>query len=278
MRARALIVFLGSSLLSVPVSADKVHLVSGTVIEGKARRQGDKVIVEVESGEVTLPADAVQRIESGTSDVQQFEAMYAKVKPQDVQGLMKLADYCRDHEMPAREKQVLQKVIEAAPDNAEARSRLGYVRSDSGWIKREEQMRAQGMIEYEGKWMTREQMLELERLRAQTDTAIEQRDKARAEARKAELEAQQAEQTRAAQQQRAEQPAQQTEPMYYSPYTYGYGYSYSPYAYAPRAAARACAGRAGCVSAAPPAYRPGPAPGTAPFPIPGVKDPFSYFR
>jgi hypothetical protein len=160
------------------VRADRVYLTSGNVIEGKAERRDDKVIVELESGEITLPSESVTKIEAGESDVQRVDARYAKLKKGDIAGLIALADYCRDHGMRAREQQLLLEVIEREPNHAEARARLGYVKTDAGWITREEQLRAQGLQLYEGRWLTREQVLELERLQAQTEAARRQRDQA----------------------------------------------------------------------------------------------------
>lgn len=175
--------------------ADRVYLSSGNVIEGKAQRRDDKVIVELESGEISLPAETVTRIEAAESDVQRVDARYAKLKQGDVKGLIALADYCRDHGMRERERKLLLEVIDHEPNHAEARARLGYVRTDAGWITREEQMRAQGLVLYEGRWLTREQVLELERLEAQTEVARRQRDEAQlaVERQKLELDHAQAE-------------------------------------------------------------------------------------
>src|SRR4051812_23934000 len=139
---RVAVVVLGCCLLAGQASADRVHLVSGSVIEGRAKRDGDKVVVQVDSGEVGIPAEEVASIESGKSELQRVDDMLAKLKPGDAAGLLKVANYCRDHEMPAREQEVLQRIVETAPDHAEARARLGYVRSGGAWMKREDQMRA----------------------------------------------------------------------------------------------------------------------------------------
>jgi hypothetical protein len=206
--------------------------------------------------------------------------MLAKLNPGNSAGLLQVANYCRDHEMPAREQEVLQRILDVAPDHAEARVRLGYVRSDGVWLKREDQLRAQGMVEYEGRWITREQMLELERIQAQAAAAAHERDKAAAEARKAEFDARSAE----AQANAAQASAQQPVPVYGSapaPYAYTYAgpYNYAtPYAYAPvvthgARCARVGGGTSPCASAAPSAPPPRPQ-----FPINGVKDPFDYFQ
>jgi hypothetical protein len=257
-------------LFSAAAQADQVHLVGGNVIEGKAERHGDKVVVLLESGEVTLPSDSVERIERSESTVQRFEAMSAKLRPGDVKALMALADFCRDHEMRDREQQMLHKVIEASPDHAEARARLGYVRTQSGWITREDQLRAQGLVEHEGQWVTREQLIELERLRAQADTAAHERDKAQAELETKRVELDKA---RASKAEAAAQPApmvqQQPAPVFYGGY-------YAPRAYAPYPAydADRCLDPPRCTrTAAGPTW-----PHHSSFPIAGVKDPFDYLH
>ena len=178
--------------VAAPVHADRVHLQGGNVIEGKATQHGDTVTVEIDAGAITLPRDSVVKIERAESPVQRFEARYAALAPGDVQGLLELADYCRDHGMPARERELLQKVVEHAPDHAQARARLGYVRSGTAWVTREEHMRAQGMVQHQGQWVTREQALELERLKAETDKASRERDKAQLELKRQELAVEQA--------------------------------------------------------------------------------------
>jgi hypothetical protein len=176
----------------VPVRADRVHLVGGSVIEGKAIAQGDKVVVEVESGAITLSRDCVTRIESGESTVQKVAARHAQLKRGDVHGLLALADFCRDHALPARERELLLEVIEHAPDHPQARARLGYVRSAAGWITHDEHMRAQGFVRHEGQWRKREEVLELERLAAELQKAARERDQARIELERQKLALEQA--------------------------------------------------------------------------------------
>ena len=180
------------------VRADDVHLEGGNVIEGKVVRDADRVTIELESGRITLSADSVQRIDRRESSVEQFERAHAALKSEDVKGRMALADYCRDHGMRTRERQVLQEVIERAPDHEDARARLGFVKSDGTWITREAQYRAQGMVQVDGMWMTRDKALELSRLREQAQTAVRERQRAeialeaeRLAVRKRELELQQ---------------------------------------------------------------------------------------
>jgi hypothetical protein len=166
-------------LIAGVARADRVHLVDGAVIEGKATRQGNKVVIELESGQVTLAASDVAKIESGSSPVQRFEQLEAEQRGRGVEGLMVLADYCRDHGMHARERTLLKSVLEQQPDHGAARARLGFVKSDAGWITREEHLRAQGFVQDGGEFITREQLAEREQQRATAEAAKHEREQAK---------------------------------------------------------------------------------------------------
>jgi len=176
--------------MALPVQADQVHLVGGAVIEGKASREGDKVIIQLAGGQMAVEADTVEKIVAGTSDVQRFEERYAALREADVEGRMALADFCRDAELHGREHQLLREVIALSPDHAEARKRLGYIRDNGVWLSREEQMRARGLVLFEGNWITLEHQLQIERLRAEARRAANAQEQARVEleARRVELE------------------------------------------------------------------------------------------
>jgi hypothetical protein len=226
-------------------TADRVVLVSGAVLEGKVERDGDKVVVETDSGKVALPADMVKRIEASHSDVQEFEARLARLARDDVAGLLALANYCRDHEMPARETEVL----------------LGYVKTPSGWMTQDELMEARGMVKYEGQWISREQLHEIESSLLDAQAAQLDGERERARALQAEFDAEQGEY----------QSWFGTQTPAYSTYWYGYGSGFSygsgrhyrPYGhssgYMPER--RFSYGTAG-------AYRPPPVTRSAPAPVP----------
>ena len=206
-------------------AADDVQLDNGEVIEGRATRSGDTVKIELESGQITLHADSVKHIDKRESNVERFEKMYGALKPDDVAKRVQLADFCRDHDMRERERMLLQQVIEREPDHAEARARLGYVKSATSqrWVTYAERMREQGQVQRDGRWMTSEQALDYDRMQSARATATAQTD---LEAKKVELERQKLELER----QRLEQDSReraQTPAGYYG-YGYGYGYGYRP--------------------------------------------------
>jgi len=193
---RRLVLALGAaSGASGVCKADRTYLVGGTVLEGKATRSGQRVVVEVESGEITLPASAVLRIERGESIVSRFEARRAALRPGDVKARLELADYCRDHGMRGRERALLVEILEVDESNASARARLGYVKTETGWATEAEVMRAKGLVLREGRWVTPAEARESERLQLEAMLVARRREDAEAElaAQRSRLAAQQAE-------------------------------------------------------------------------------------
>jgi len=83
MRNLAIVAGALSAILAIPsvARADRTFLVGGTVIEGTATRKGGKVIIEVESGQITLPADTVARIEKSESTVSRYDERYRALAP-----------------------------------------------------------------------------------------------------------------------------------------------------------------------------------------------------
>jgi hypothetical protein len=243
-------------LIAGVAQADRVYLVDGAVIEGKATRQGDKVVIELESGQLTLAASDVAKIESSSSPVQRFEQLEAEQRGRGVAGLMVLADYCRDHGMRARERTLLERVLEQQPDHADARARLGFVKSDTGWIAREEHLRAQGLVQDGGEFITREQLAEREQQRAAADAAKHEREKAKLEVeqQKVALERERLELARAEERAAEAEKAAAAQSLSAAYLVYG-----APYGNWHDCHKRACRSK--------------PARRTKPFPIAGVRDP-----
>jgi hypothetical protein len=248
------VLWTGASTCAPRAAADDVHLDNGEVIEGRATRNGDKVEIELESGKISLSADDVKHIEKRESSVERFEKLSSALGPEDTDKRMQLADYCRDHGMRDRERQLLQQVIEREPNHAQARSRLGYVKSGNSWVTQAEQMRAQGKVQRDGQWLTREQALERDRAES------EQRARANARAsadKSAELESKKL----ALEQQRLDIERQKLELETRRPQPAIIGYGYYGYGYAePRLRAA-------------PAPRHVPPARSSAWPINGMRDP-----
>jgi hypothetical protein len=216
-RVTILVGLLLAGFVPVIAHADKVHLSGGAVLEGKVSRVGDKVLVEVEAGTLSVDARSVVRIEQATSSVETFLARRAALAGGDIAGRLALADYCRAHELFTRERELLREVIAIQPDHAQARARLGYVRVDHGWLTRDEQLAAQGLIKQGGVWLSPEQASRLREAELERQKAELERQKAEAElqAKRAELNAERERAERLARERAAAEAAM---PAYGYPY------------------------------------------------------------
>lgn len=198
--------------------ADRVVLSGGGVIEGIATRRGDKVSIEVAAGVVTVPSDTVVRIEKSESPVSRVQSRRAALPAGDAKARLDLADYCRDHDMRAQEKSLLAEVLEIDPDNAVARARLGYVKSESGWVTQAEAMRAKGLVEHDGQWLPAGEVAAMNREDAQARRANADAED-RLDAERAQVRAQQTEVERLRQETAQSRFASDyySSPYYYAP-------------------------------------------------------------
>ena len=165
---------------------------SGTKIEGKARREGDSVVIRVESGEIRLPAETVERIDKSESSTEVAERRRAALDPHDVRGRMQLAAYCREHDLRATERALLEEVIELEPNHAQARRLLGYERDGAGgWVSRSQQQQ-QARAAEEAAWRERQREVARADAERQQQKAQQEAERARDEALQARDEAQRA--------------------------------------------------------------------------------------
>ncbi|HET8935958.1 MAG TPA: hypothetical protein VFN67_21075 [Polyangiales bacterium] len=229
MKQSARLLALSCVMYAARAAADDVHLDNGEVIEGRATRSGDRIVIEMESGQISLGADSVKHIEENESSVERYEKQYQALKPEDVGKRLQLADYCRDHGMRERERKLLEQIIEREPNHEQARTRLGYVKTPAGWVTYAEHMRAAGNVQRDGQWMTREQASELDRTQAQARAAARSAaTESELEAKKVALERQKLEVERERLEVERSRAEQRQPPVvgYYG--GYGVGYRYVP--------------------------------------------------
>lgn len=264
----ALVLLLGAAAAA---RADEVQLEGGAVIEGRATREGDSVVVQMESGQIRVSADSVKSIKKAESSDEVAQKRRAALAAHDVKGRIELARYCREHDLRATERALLEEVISLEPNQPEARRLLGYVKTDKGWEDRTAQEQRARDAEHEA-WLARAHERE-----ARDDA---ERDRARASqaARQRELEDEQL------------RNAPLRDDSYVYPYTYGYGYAplrtyparREPVRRDVPAAAERCL-PGGCAAAPPTAQPVSPIAGTrhprdTTWAVPGVRNPREWTR
>jgi hypothetical protein len=187
--------------LSSPALADEVFLRGGGSIHGLVVEQtSSKITIEVGPGRVGLPMSRVDHVQGGPSALAEFRARRAALLQTDVQGLLKLGLWARDQGLHTQARALFEEVVALDPQNPGAQLALGNVRLGDRFVSPEESYRAQGLVQYEGSWMTPDERQA--RMEERSEAARLQADaRARQDAAEREAEAQAAAQQAASQMQ-----------------------------------------------------------------------------
>ena len=132
---RPLIAFLALSLLPPPIAAGNVYvLAGGGRIEGELLNADEspreKYVIKTDAGAtVTVAADRVQKVLTPRAAEVEYERI-RPTYPDTVEGQWALAEWCREHALPAAVREPhLRRVIELDPNHVQARRALGYAKS-----------------------------------------------------------------------------------------------------------------------------------------------------
>jgi len=123
-----------SSLGAIPQAspADVLHMSTGETMEAEILDdKGDHYRARTLLGIVNVEKDRVARIEKKTSPWRRYRAKRRRC-PDDAAGHLRLAQWCERQGLGPERLDELEMVIALDPDNAEARTALGYVRSENG--------------------------------------------------------------------------------------------------------------------------------------------------
>lgn len=168
---------LGMAAASAP--ADTLHLKNGRTLEGKVvGEDATNWKVKTRYGTQTVAKAQVTKIDYGPTRWEQYaEKRKAIVDKKDTALHVELAKWCEGNELPDDAKKEWQTVMALAPDHAEARAKLGFVRFGERWVTEKErdrlareagaaaneaEMRAKGLVPHDGKWVTPEEKFVLE--------------------------------------------------------------------------------------------------------------------
>ena len=135
--------------------ADEVFLVGGAKFTGRIEQQSDEMVtINIGDGVIGVPTSRVVKIVKGRSPLDEYEDRAKKIKPDDIEGWRTLGRAAAQHGLSAQSRQAYEHVMRMAPDDAEARRALGYVKYDGQWMTEEDSYRARGFVKYENEWMT----------------------------------------------------------------------------------------------------------------------------
>src|SRR5262245_27897542 len=175
MNVRSAILILAT--LCSTASADELTLRNGSTFSGATREQVDRVTVETEYGTMTFKKIDVRSIVKSRNVVDEYDERLARAS--STQDLLDLAAWATEKGMKARADDLHRRVIARDPDQADARRALGYERVDGVWLRDDDLYAARGFVKVDGRWLSKDVAA----------SVLQQREQARAEAERVELEA-----------------------------------------------------------------------------------------
>jgi hypothetical protein len=139
---------------ALPALGDEVVLKNGSVLRGIVHEQGEKVVLELEDGKVTLSRSMIKEIRRNEALIKELD--------DKLQGAVTADEYYQaalwalQRGMETRAHELFTKVISLDPDHGGARRHLGYQKYQGQWLKEDELMAARGFVRHEGRWITDE--------------------------------------------------------------------------------------------------------------------------
>ncbi|MBU0616181.1 MAG: HEAT repeat domain-containing protein [Planctomycetes bacterium] len=121
--------------MALPARGDVLHLKSGGSIEGSiVERDGQRYKVRTLVGTVTVPADAVVRIEEKPSVLDEYVQRRGQVAETPA-AQFELAQWCEEQGLKSAWRTHLKRAIELDADYEPARKALGFVRVGGMWVE-----------------------------------------------------------------------------------------------------------------------------------------------
>ena len=173
----------GSILLTVLLCplwapADLVKLKSGGQIEGHViHDQGrpEHFVIETPAhGRIVVNRQQVVRVVQQTDADREYSQRAHQIADTP-EAHWELAEWCRENQLSEQAEQHLQRVLELDPQNPQARQRLGFQAIGGTWMNREELMASRGLLIYQGKYRTQQEIELLERAEKRDSTAAQWR-------------------------------------------------------------------------------------------------------
>lgn len=145
-------------------AADELVLKTGGRISGQIKRmdEGGYRLTTAAGTVLLIERHQVDKLIESSAEEQSY-AERAHAAPDTVEAQMALAHWCREHNLAREASRHAERVIELDPANAMARQMLNFRNVDGEWKTREQVMTERGLVWFEGKYRTRQEIAIRER-------------------------------------------------------------------------------------------------------------------
>ncbi len=135
-RSIACAVLLVLFVLGGVVAADTLYLKNGKKFEGTlVSESGGVVKFKTAGGVLEFPKSQVDRVEKGATKADEYKERRAKLKDDDIEGLLALARWCREQKLFGQRKRLLRSILKTCPDHPGARKESGQAWRGGKWVK-----------------------------------------------------------------------------------------------------------------------------------------------
>jgi hypothetical protein len=151
-------------LSATAAMADEVVLKTGGRVTGVVQRldDGGYHVTTAAGTAVRLDRSQVDKLVESSAEQNSY-AERAHAAPDTVEAQLALANWCREHHLSDEASRHAERVVELDPTNATARQMLNFRQVDGEWMTREQLMQSRGMVWFEGKYRTRQEIAIRER-------------------------------------------------------------------------------------------------------------------
>jgi len=178
---------LAAALFALPALGDVVHLKNGGALEGQVTLTDDGAVIKLPVGEIRVSKDAIARIEKKETAIEEYIKRATTIKEDDAEAHYQLGLWAQGAGLRIQAKDEFAKALALKPDHDGAHQALGRRKVDGRWMSAEDDMRARGLVQREGQWMSPEAAARLEALKAEVEAARARREAAEAELRRVQV-------------------------------------------------------------------------------------------
>ncbi len=134
-------------------------------------RHDGAVWVGLDGGEVGLEKETVLKIEPSETDDSEFLKRRAALASDDAKGHWELVKWADKAGLDSLAKGEAETVVRIDPEHLKARQFLGHEKINGAWLEHDDAMRAKGLVEYRGEWITQDEYAAIEKTRIEQEEA-----------------------------------------------------------------------------------------------------------
>jgi hypothetical protein len=162
-------------LPSGAASADIFELTDGGEVSGMLIERGadEQYVMRTDSGaELTLDKAQVRKVTPVDDDLREYQQR-SRALPDSIEAHRELAAWCKEHQLSKQSEHHLQRILQLDPSDEAARTSLGFQKFQGRWLTRDQIMELRGLRMYEGAYHTPQDIAlrerEAQRQAAKTD-------------------------------------------------------------------------------------------------------------